>query len=160
VSGLPKKYPGVWQSLQPPSVTRYLPRSIYVVRETALPEDMTNVAKAIPASPSRKIMRDMALLLDDRVTIHSPGGIGQAQLKITVRCWLGTAPADKSPLRVKRRKPFAQRRCSALVRFAMALSAALPWMRTESAKGRRRSWALSSPCPTRSPRASRASAAF
>src|SRR6476620_6418278 len=28
MSGLPKKYPGVWQSLQPPKVTRYLPRSI------------------------------------------------------------------------------------------------------------------------------------
>src|SRR5438105_10791946 len=28
MSGLPKKYPGVWQSLQPPSVTRYLPRVI------------------------------------------------------------------------------------------------------------------------------------
>src|SRR5205814_6273304 len=28
MSGFPKKYPGVWQSLQPPSVTRYLPRVI------------------------------------------------------------------------------------------------------------------------------------
>ena len=28
VSGFPKKYPGVWQSLHPPSVTRYLPRVI------------------------------------------------------------------------------------------------------------------------------------
>ena len=27
MSGLPRKYPGVWQSLQPPIVTRYLPRS-------------------------------------------------------------------------------------------------------------------------------------
>src|SRR5207247_11276717 len=28
MSGFPKKYPGVWQSLQPPSATRYLPRVI------------------------------------------------------------------------------------------------------------------------------------
>ncbi len=29
MSGLPKKYPGVWQSLQPLIVTRYLPRAIW-----------------------------------------------------------------------------------------------------------------------------------
>ena len=28
MSGLPKKYPGVWQSLHPAIVTRYLPRAI------------------------------------------------------------------------------------------------------------------------------------
>src|ERR1700729_4641501 len=28
MSGLPRKKPGVWQSLQPASTTRYLPRSI------------------------------------------------------------------------------------------------------------------------------------
>ena len=27
MSGLPRKYPGVWQSMQPPKLTRYLPRA-------------------------------------------------------------------------------------------------------------------------------------
>src|SRR5215475_212827 len=41
ISGLPKKYPGVWQSLHPPKVTRYLPRSTRLSAPPAFPTEIT-----------------------------------------------------------------------------------------------------------------------
>jgi hypothetical protein len=38
VSGLPSSAPGVWQSLQPPYVTRYLPRSTAASSASAVPQ--------------------------------------------------------------------------------------------------------------------------
>src|SRR5690348_15149703 len=35
MSGWPMKYPGVWQSMQPPKLTRYLPRAICSSRGSA-----------------------------------------------------------------------------------------------------------------------------
>src|SRR5215211_5216211 len=79
MSGLPKKYPGVWQSLQPPNVTRYLPRSICAPWETTSRESTTSVAKAItPKSPKRRTMRDMSSSFNDCVPIESRLGIKQA----------------------------------------------------------------------------------
>jgi hypothetical protein len=37
MSGLPSRAPGVWQSLQPPNVTRYLPRSTAASSARAVP---------------------------------------------------------------------------------------------------------------------------
>src|SRR5439155_24713893 len=54
VSGFPKKKPGVWQSLHPPIVTRYLPRPICPSSARAentgrVTMDATKAARRIPA---------------------------------------------------------------------------------------------------------------
>ena len=52
MSGLPKKYPGVWQSLQPPNPTRYLPRLISALSAAAALGGTTSVnATAAAATP-------------------------------------------------------------------------------------------------------------
>src|SRR5271156_190275 len=56
MSGCPRKYPGVWQSPQQPSVTRYLPRSIGV---SAAAKDDEPRNATIPNTPEkmRRILR-------------------------------------------------------------------------------------------------------
>src|SRR5580698_5211408 len=46
MSGWPRKLPGVWQSPQPPKVTRYLPRATWASSARAAPANRSKAAMA------------------------------------------------------------------------------------------------------------------
>lgn len=63
LSGFPKKYPGVWQSLQPPIVTRYSPRAI-AGSSAAAPRGCSpkaEVAKHANPMPNRNMLTSLRL---------------------------------------------------------------------------------------------------
>lgn len=54
LSGFPKKYPGVWQSLQPPIVTRYSPRAVCASSAAAMLDCSPNAEAAKNANRTLK----------------------------------------------------------------------------------------------------------
>src|SRR5579863_6848837 len=85
MSGLPKKYPGVWQSLQPLVVTRYLPRAMACL-SAALAR--SGIARQTPASTAA----------EDRTTIRRRPAAPVPHLALrSLRCIAFACPLIANP---------------------------------------------------------------